>query len=235
MASTLVKSETVFNTRDNSKITTVTYESFDGVGSEIDNMANRKITHENGVYRYSGEVIEYFEGLGQTSAGGEGGGTSDIYSLEISTGSEPLETHPMFKEIGNEFWKLWEIWKTDKTSDLLKSDKIGSLSLYTTNGYWDPFTYTSEPISSLVNKWSKGVRDYLSPKVISRHQTSGAPTSLAAVGKINPPPYTGGIAADRNWLFTGASSRYNIATSTFETTYEWLASGPLKWDEDLYA
>jgi hypothetical protein len=235
MAATLVKTETVYNTRDNSRTTTQTYESFDGVGGEIDNMANRKVSHENGVYRYSGETIEYFEGTGSTSAGGGGGGEGgDIYFLEISTGSEPIETHPIFKPISNDFWKLWEIWKTDKTSDLLKSEKIGALSIYATNGYWDPFNYTSEPISLLVEKFSKGVRDYLTPKVVSRYQTSGPASNLGNVGKIDSPPYSGGIGGDRNWLFTGASSRWNVATSTFETTYEWLASGPLKWDEDLY-
>jgi hypothetical protein len=197
-------------------------------------MANRKISHENGVFRYSGETVEYFQGTGATSGGSQGPGEGDIYSLEISTGAEPLETHPIFKPIGNEFWKLWEIWKTDKTSDLLKPEKIGGLSIYVTNGYWDPFTYTSNPIKLLVDKWATGVRDYLTPKVVSRYQTSGPAVNLLNVGKIDSPPYTGGIAGTRNWLFTGASSRWNVATSTFETTYEWMASGPLKWDEDLY-
>jgi hypothetical protein len=231
MPSTLVKTEIVYNTRDNSKTTTETYESFDGFGNEIDGKSNRKYSHENGVYRYSGDVIEYFEGTGQSS----GGGGSDIYSVEISTGSEPIETHPRYAGLSDDFWRNWEIWKSDKTSDLLKTANLPSGSqTYVTNGYWDPFKLDSQnPGGELVQKWKKGIREYLAPKVISRHQTSGAPANLSGVGKIDTPPYTAGVSG-RTWLFTGASSRYNVSTGTFETTYEWLASGPKNWDEDLY-
>lgn len=231
MPATLVKTEIVYNTRDNSKTTTSTYESFDGYGNEVDGKANRKFSHENGVYRYSGDTVEYFEGIGQTSGGS---GSSDIYSVEISTGSEPIETHPLFQGLSSDFWRNWEIWKSDKTSELLKSANLPSGSeLYVTKGYWDPFKITSEPTTLLVEKWSKGIREYLAPKVVSKHQTSGSPSNLSKVGKIETPAYTFGISG-RNWLFTGASSRYNVATGVFETTYEWLASGPKQWDTDLY-
>lgn len=231
MAATLVKTEIVYNTRDNSKTTTSTYESFDGYGTEVDGKANRKFSHENGVYRYSGDDVEYFEGVGQTS----GSGSSDIYSVEISTGSEPIETHPRYAGLSDNFWRNWEIWKNDKTSDLLKAANLPSGSeAYVTNGYWDPFKLSPDtPGGELVQKWKKGIREYLAPKVVSRYQTSGAPTNLSAVGYITVPPYTAGITG-RNWLFTGASSRYNVATGVFETTYEWLASGPKEWDHDLY-
>jgi hypothetical protein len=230
MPATLVKTEIVYNTRDNSKVTTQTYESFDGFGNEVDGKANRKFTQENGVFRYSGDTVEYFEGL----EGSGGGGSGDIYSVEISTGSEPIETHPLFAAISSEFWKLWEIWKNDKTNDLLKTANLPSgQTSNVTKGYWDPFLITSGSEATLVEKWSKGIREYLAPKVVSRHQTSGAPTNLSAVGKIDTPAYTAGVSG-RNWLFTGASSRYNAANQTFETTYEWLASGPKNWDTDLY-
>lgn len=229
MTATLVKTEIVFNTRDNSKTTTETYESFDGVGPEIDGMANRKISHENGLYRYSGDTVEYFEGVQQTS----GGGAGDIYSVDISTGSEPIETHPRFTSIGQGFWRHWEIWKQDKTNDLLKAANLtGDFAAAVTNGYWDPFLYTVSPIKQLLILWQRGTRDYLVPKVVSRHQTSGAPSNLSRVGKIDTPPYTAGVS--REWLFTGASSRYNVATATFETTYEWLASGPKGWEDYIY-
>jgi hypothetical protein len=230
MPSTLVKTEIVYNTRDNSKTTTSTYESFDGYGTEVDGKANRKFSHENGVYRYSGEDVEYFEGVGQSS----GGGTSDIYSVEISTGSEPIETHPNFSGISSEFWKLWEIWKSDKTNDLLKTANLPSgQQPFVTKGYWDPFAVTGSSEAQLVTKWSEGIREYLSPKTVSRYQTSGAPTNLSQVGNIDTPAYSFGITG-RNWLFTGASSRFNVATGTYETTYEWLASGPKQWDTELY-
>lgn len=231
MAATLVKTEIVYNTRDNSKTTTSVYESFDGYGNEVDGKANRKFSHENGVYRYSGEDVEYFEGVGQSS----GGGTSDIYSIEISTGSEPLETHPRYAGLSDDFWRNWEIWKNDKTSDLLKTANLPSGSeTYVTNGYWDPFKLSPDtPAGELVQKWKKGIREYLAPKVVSRHQTSGAPSNLSEIGHIATPPYTAGITG-RNWLFTGASSRYNVSTGVFETTYEWLASGPMEWDQELY-
>lgn len=230
MPATLVKTEIVYNTQNNSKTTTSTYESFDGYGQEVNNLANRRFTHENGVYRYSGDLVEYFEGTGSSS----GQGSENIYSVEISTGSEPIETHPLFQGVSSDFWRNWEIWKNDKTSELLKTANLPSGSEnYVTKGYWDPFKITSEPITLLVTKWSKGIREYLAPKVVSRHQTSGPPTNLSGVGKIDTPPYTAGISG-RTWLFTGASSRYNLATGVFETTYEWLASGPRNWDTDLY-
>lgn len=229
MAATLVKTEIVYNTRDNSKTTTSTYESFDGFGAEVDNLANRKYSHENGVYRYSGDAVEYFEGTGQTSGGGGG----DIYSVDISTGSEPIETHPRFTSISQDFWRYWEIWKQDKTNDLLKAANLtGDYTTKVTNGYWDPFKFTASPIVELVTLWQRGTREYLVPKVVSRHQTSGAPSNLTKVGKIDTPPYTAGV--NREWLFTGASSRYNVATGTFETTYEWLASGPKGWEDYIY-
>jgi hypothetical protein len=229
MAATLVKTEIVFNTRDNSKTTTSTYESFDGFGTEVDGKSNRKYSQENGVYRYSGDVIEYFEGVGQTS----GGGSGDIYSVDISTGSEPIETHPRFAQVSPQFWRLWEIWKQDKTNDLLKTaNLISEYQSRVTNGYWDPVKLDQEPVVSLVTLWQRGTREYLAPKVVSRHQTSGAPSNLSRVGKIDSPPYTAGV--NREWLFTGASSRYNVATGTFETTYEWLASGPKGWEDYIY-
>lgn len=232
MASTLVKTEITFNTRDNSKTTTETYESFDGYGTEVDGKANRKFSHEGGVYRYSGDTIEYFEGTGQTSGGGGGGG--DIYSVDISTGTEPIETHPRFAPISNDFWKFWEIWKGDKTNELLKTTNLpAAYQSKVTKGYWDPFTFTESPIAELLVLWKRGTREYLVPKVVSRHQTSGAPSNLSKVGKIDTPPYTAGIS--REWLFTGASSRYNVATGTFETTYEWLAAGPKGWEDYIYA
>ena len=231
MPATLVKTEIAYNTRDNSKTTTQTYESFDGYGSEVNDMANRKFSHENGVYRYSGDVVEYFVGTGQSSGSG---GSSDIYSIEISTSTEPIETHPLFAPISSDFWKYWEIWKADKTSDLLKTANLPEgYKPFVTSGYWDPAKFTLNPINVLVAKWMKGVREYFVPRMVSRHQTSGAPTTLSNVGKIDTPAYAFGITG-RNWLFTGASSRFNVATGIYETTYEWLASGPKLWDDDLY-
>lgn len=230
MPSTLVKTEITFNTRDNSKTTTSTYESFDGYGPEINGMANRKFVHENGVYRYSGDVVEYHEGTGESS----GGGATSIYSIEISTSSEPIETHPRFKDIGSGFWRYWEIWKGDKTNELLKSSKLtGDFAAAVTDGYWDPFKYTVSPIKELLILWGRGQKEYLSPKVVSRHRTSGPATNLSQVGKIDTPPYTAGVSG-REWLFIGASSSFNASNGTFETTYEWLASGPKGWEDYIY-
>lgn len=232
MPSTLVKTEITFNTRDNSKTTTSTYESFDGYGSEINGMANRKFVHENGVYRYSGDVVEYHEGTGESSGGG--GGTTSIYSIEISTSTEPIETHPRFQSISYQFWRLWEIWKGDKTNELLKTaNLISEYQSKVTNGYWDPLKFDGRPHQDLVTLWHRGQKEYLAPKVVSRHRTSGPATNLSQVGKIDTPPYTAGVSG-REWLFIGASSSFNASNGTFETTYEWLASGPKGWEDYIY-
>ena len=133
---------------------------------------------------------------------------------------------------------MWRIWKSDKTSDLLLEANLKSeLVPYVGNsGHWSPFMYsggTGEG-GELALKYSKGITDYLVPRIVSRQILLGTPPSgLQSVGKISSPPFTGGWSG--NWILNGVSGRLNANTGLWETTFEWLGSGPTNWDSDLYS
>lgn len=259
---TQVKYECNYNTKEGIRTQKYFFESLEGFGSEAQNLSNQQYALENGVYKYSGELVEYYElrtggsndsvpgggeggggGGGGGSGGGGGGGgssgnlTNDQYQIEISTSMEPLETHPRWSGFSEEFWICWKVWKQDKTSELLTASKLGGRTnqkIYVRNGYWDP-THPAQPgeIGLFVKKWTSGVTEYLSPRVIARQTLyNHSPTNLSMVGKISTPPYGGGW--NGNWILNGASARKNLSTGVWETTYEWLGSSKKNWDTDLY-
>ena len=240
----LTKYERVFQTKENQMIDRYFYEALDEFGGEVEGMSNQQYTLEGGVYKYSGEIITFREGTeggggGDPGGGGGGGGggteTGNQYAIEISTSQEPIETHPRYSGIDDNFWEMWRIWKSDKTSDLLLEANLKTgLAAYVGNsGHWSPFMYPGSAYE-LALKYSKGITDYLAPRVISRQILLGTPPSgLNAVGKISSPPFTGGWGG--NWILNGVSGRLNSSTGLWETTSEWLGSGPTNWDTDIYS
>lgn len=238
----LTKYERVFQTKENQMIDRYFYEALDAFGSETQGMANQQYTLEDGVYKYSGEVITFWEGIeggggGDPGGGGGGGGgaeTGNQYAIEISTSQEPIETHPRYSGIDDTFWEMWRIWKSEKTSDaLLEANLKQAAKPYVgQSGHWSPFMYPGAAYE-LALKYSKGITDYLVPRIVSRQILLGSPPqNLQNVGKISSPPYTGGWTG--NWILNGVSGRLNVNTGLWETTYEWLGSGPKNWDTDLY-
>lgn len=241
----LTKYERVFQTKENQMIDRYFYESLNAFDGETEGMANQQYSLEGGVFKYSGEVITFWEGIdggggGDPGGGGGGGGgsgaeTGNQYAIEISTSQEPIETHPRYAGIDDDFWEMWRIWKSDKTSDLLLEANLKTgLDAYVGNsGHWSPFMY-SGAANELALKFSKGITDYLVPRIVSRQILLGSvPSGLNAVGKINTPPFTGGWTG--NWILNGVAGRLNANTGLWETTYEWLGSGPKNWDTDLYS
>lgn len=249
---TQVKFERTYNTKEGQRITRYYYESLTEFGNECINLANQQYVLEDGLYKYQGEIIDYYEirdGGSSDGAGGGGGGggagggeggvylTGDQYELQISTSMEPLESHPRWAGFGTEFWICWKTWKQDKTSELLTAGKLGGRTgqkTYVRNGYWDP-THPAQPgeISLFVSKWMSGVTEYLAPRVIARQTVyNSPPTNLSGVGRLSSPPYGGGW--NGNWILNGVSARRNLATGMWEATYEWLGSSQKPWDIQLY-
>jgi hypothetical protein len=211
--STLVRTETGKDQRGN-KFLTNTYESFTEI-TPSPGVNSYSITQNDGVYTL---VETYTEQV--PDPGGGGGGTTfpDIWSLDITTTSEPIETHPVFRltmsaeEMAN--WTAWKQGRADAT---------------------DPGTSTNPAVQNLYLRYNRGQVDYLAARIVLKHQkVYVAPPSMAGVGlalnDIDGNPFTFSSAV--NFLVTGATCVQE--GGNYRVTMEYLTSSFGKWDSYLY-
>lgn len=171
-------------------------------------------TQEDGVFTLTETINE------QVPDPGGGGGTTfpDIWSLDISTVSEPIETNLYFRngmsltEMSN--WTKWKQGRSDAT---------------------DPATSTNSVVKNLLERFNRGETDFLTPRIVLKHQkVYQTPPALTGVGLAvndvagNPFNFSSSV----NFLMTGATSVQE--GKTFRVTMEWLTSRPGKWDSLIY-
>ena len=156
----------------------------------------------------------------QTPGGGGNPPTyPDTWSVEISTGSEPIESHPQFSSYFSDAqWEKYRLWRNGAPDP----------------ADWTPATQMGDRGAQLQLRISKGITTYLAPKITVKHTFTqvGKPT-LAAVGQINWPDFASGITPSGvNFILTGASVTQD--GNLYRVAYEWLGSAPGGWDTFLY-
>lgn len=150
--------------------------------------------------------------------------TPTIWAVDISTTSEPLESHPEYQTSGTEK-NNWNIWKTNPS--LFPNTALDPED-------WDPSTSSDPKIVSLFAYWSLGVVTYFSPRTVVKKtviENSAPDTSL--VGKIADPGYPGTTGSD-NFILLGVSAQQE--GEKYRTTYEYLGSPQgAPWDAGIYS
>lgn len=210
---TLTRVETGRDARGN-KYQTKTYQDFIEITPTI-GVTSYTLTQEDGVYTLTETITEQVPDPG---GGGGGSGFPDIWSLDVSTISEPIETNPYFRngmsltEMAN--WTAWKQGREDAT---------------------DPKTSSNQVVQALYERFNRGETDYLTPRVVVKFQkVYTVPPSLSGVGfatsNISGSPFT--FPNDVNFLMTGATALRE--GNTYRVTMEWLTSKPGKWDTLIY-
>lgn len=217
--STLVRTETGRDARGN-KFLTNTYESFTQPTPDPA-ASNWTLAQADGVWTLAETYTEQVP-----DPGGGGGATTfpDIWSLDISTVSEPIETFILFRTgISAQEMGYWTQWRAGKEPgpDTYPSGFPGNSS----NAY----------VQQLLLRFNRGEVDYLTPRIVLKHQkVYSSPPSLEGVGfatnSVGGNPFT--FSNTVNFLFTGATSVQEGAN--FRVTREWLTSKPGKWDSYIY-
>jgi len=217
--STLVRTEVGRDQRGN-KFQTNVYESFTTMTPDPA-ASSWTLTQSDGVFTLTETYTEQVP-----DPGGGGGGTTypDIWSLEASTISDPIESNNYFKYgLSAQEMGWWTQWKSG--------------AAFGPNTYPEGFPKNAEnpKIGELLERFNRGETDYLSPRIIIKHQKvySVAPTfSLVgkAFGTIDGCPFQFGTTI--NFLFTGASITQE--GSNYRVTLEYLTSKSNFWDELIY-
>ena len=217
--STLVRTETGRDSRGN-KFLTNTYEDFAQMTPDA-SASSWSLSQQDGVWRLEETYTEQVP-----DPGGGGGATTfpDIWSLDISTVTEPIETFLLFRNgLSAQEMGWWNQWKAGK--DPGSETYPSGWPISSSNGY----------VQALLLRFNRGEVDYLTPRIVLKHQkVYSAPPSLEGVGyatnTVAGNPFN--FASTVNFLFTGATSVQEGAN--YRVTREWLTSRPGKWDSYIY-
>lgn len=209
---TLTRTELGRDARGNKYQTNVT-ESFEDITPDASASSWTKV-HADGIYT----LTEIYTEAVPDPGGGGGDVYPDIWSLDITTGSEPIESNTTFKNFMSEAemanWTAWKMGRETAT---------------------DPKTSTNSVVQALYKRFNRGETDYLAPRsVLKLQRVYTAPPSLAGVGYASGTPdgCPFSFSSDLNWLFTGAHAVKE--GNLYRVTKEWLSSANGKWDSYLY-
>jgi hypothetical protein len=184
------------------------------------------LSQQDGVWRLEETYTEQVP-----DPGGGGGSTTfpDIWSLDISTVTEPIETFIVFRlTISAQEMQWWAAFKAGK--------EPGSTTF--PEGW--PANSSNVAVGKLFERFNRGELDYLAPRVVIKHQkVYSVPPDFGAVGTatddIQGCPFTfnaGSADFAVNFLFTGATCVQE--GGNYRVTMEWLTSRPGKWDSYIY-
>lgn len=144
---------------------------------------------------------------------------SAYYSVEASTSTEPIESHPRFDSIRNsEELQKWSRWKSNPDDPKLAG--------------WLP-QYSSEALIHDLYWWFvSGITTYLAPRVtIKITGVFDNPPDVSGVGKTANPGEAFGWTG--NFLLVGCSAQQE--GTKYRTSFEYLGSAAgTTWDNDLY-
>lgn len=148
-----------------------------------------------------------------------------VYSLDVSSTSEPMESHPYYSGLDPTERKNWANWKANP--NLTPNDSL-------TPSTWTPAENGSPTIQSLYYFWQQGITTYFAPRIVVKASSlEDAPPDATAVGKISATGY-GGDVGSVNFILLGLSAQQE--GEKFRVTREYLASphGTV-WDPAIYA
>jgi hypothetical protein len=211
---TLNRIETGRDARGN-KYQTKTYQDFAEI-TPTTGVTSFTLTQEDGVYTLVETITESVP-----DPGGGGGGTTypDIWSVDISTVTEPIETFLLFQPpyISTTEMANWTAWKQGRETAT------------------DPSKSANQYVQQLLLRYNRGQVDYLTPRIILRHQkVYQNPPTFAGVGyaqnTVTGNPFN--FNSNVNFLFTGATA---VQEGTlYRVSLEWLTSKQGKWDSYIY-
>jgi hypothetical protein len=222
--STLIRTETGKDARGNKYLTNV-YQDFASITPNA-SATSYTLTQEDGLYTLT---ETYTEEIPDPSGGGGGQVFPDIWSLDVSTTTEPMESNSYFKNgmTGQEFgW--WAAWKAGREPGPNTYPADGPNAGF-------PASSSNSVVQALYHRFNRGETDYLAPRCVVKHQkVYTVPPSLSGVGfavtDITGNPFS--FPTNVNFLETGATAVQE--GSTFRVTLEWLVSKPNKWDALIY-
>jgi len=217
--STLTKTEVGKDARGN-KYLTNTYESFETIIPSAD-ASSYTLTQTDGLFT----LVETFTEQ-VPDPGGGGGGTAfpEIWSLDVSTVTDPIETFLLFKtNISAQEKGYWAQWKAGREP---------GPETYP-SGF--PKNSANEYVQQLLLRYNRGEIEYLTPRIVVKNQkVYSTPPPLTGVGfasnDIQGCPFN--FSSQVNFLFTGATSVQE--GNLFRVPREWLTSRPGKWDSYIY-
>lgn len=212
--STLVRTETGKDQRGN-KFLTNTYEAFESM-TPSEGASSYSLSQSDGVWTLTETFTEQVPDPG----GGGGGGTTypDIWSLDITTTTEPIETHPVFRlTMSDAEMANWTAWKQGR------------------EGATDPVSSSNPAVQNLYLRYNRGQVDYLAARIVLKHQkVYSVPPALTGVGyaldTIDGNPFNFSSAV--NFLIIGATCVQE--GGLYRVTIEYLTSSFGKWDSYLY-
>jgi len=163
------------------------------------------------------------------------------YSTSIVAQSEPIESHPKFKELTIEEWADAQWYKDGR----IIRNPGGEGAPFKRNVWveedkqWQPtedYTPTGE-LPALFEAYDKGFTAFYSPRIThTKRYTSNQPLNDSVYRTIgttkNQPTNAPSFGPNRNWLSMGANT--DQSDNVYEIELEWMLSGDGKWDEDFY-
>jgi hypothetical protein len=215
--STLTKIETGRDARGNLYQTKI-WKGFAEI-TPASSATSYTLTQEDGVYTLTETFTQNVP-----DPGGGGGSYPDIWSLDVSTITEPLETNDHFKNgMAGEAMAQWCAWKLGREP---------GANTYP-SGF--PADSTNPVVQDIYERFNRGETDYLSPRVVLKLQRLYlVPPDLNGTGfamaKPAGCPFT--FRSDVNFLQTGATAV--TEGGLYRGTLEWLASKPGNWDQLIY-
>jgi len=142
-----------------------------------------------------------------------------VYNLDVSTTTEPVESHPYFAPLTSKNRKDWAMWKQNPTNPDL-------------NG-WTPAQETGTEFSTLYALWNKGITNYFAPRIVIKCTTiEDSQPDASSVGIISSTGYSGDTGPV-NFILTGLSAQQE--GTKYRVTREYLGSARgSNWEAVLY-
>lgn len=152
-----------------------------------------------------------------------GGSTPSVFECSFAEVEEPIQAHPDFvtslagKPSAPLNGAIFVDFETQKKST---SDSRGV------------FLEFAPVVAGNLNPLA-GVTSFLSPQATMRETwMSTSAVSAGALGTISAPPFSVGLPAGGNWLFTGVS--FQQRGRVYANSREWRSSGRRGWNSDIY-
>lgn len=201
-------------------VTEEVWEAFDGFITPSESARTWSQSHTEGKWQLT---QTFTNEVPNPDPGGGGPPTvyPDTWSVEVSTASEPIESHPQFVTISDEDWKKIKTWKGNSNDPSLDGWHPGQGGSGTVGGLYE----------ALINK---NIQTYLAPKIVIKHTYfSNSVPNLASIGRKNFPSFASGIGPQGvDYIMTGASAVQS--GSGYRISMEWLGSALGGWINQIY-
>ena len=162
------------------------------------------------------------------------------YTTSVVAQSEPIESHPKFKDITAAEWADAQWYKDGRIIRDPEDQTAFKRNVWVEDDkQWQPiedYTPTGE-LPALFEAYDKGFTAFYSPRIThTKRYTSNQPLNDSVYKTIgttaNQPTNAPSFGPNRNWLSMGANT--DQSDNVYEIELEWMLSGDGKWNEDYY-